>query len=75
MKHHLRQLLAAVALSSLTLPVMATSSPAPAPTASTQPHQTTEQWLATLKPSGNATRAPTTPGNASARVTISCGVA
>ncbi|NWB95213.1 DUF2167 domain-containing protein [Pseudomonas gingeri] len=63
MKQHLRQLLAAVALSSLMLPAMATSSPAPAPTASTQPHQTTEQWLATLKqqhgtitlPSGIAT--------------------
>lgn len=63
MKHHLRQLLAAVALSGLTLPALAANSPAPAPTASTQPHQTTEQWLATLKqqhgtitlPSGIAT--------------------
>lgn len=62
MKHHLRQLFAAVALS-LAVPALAATSPTPAPTASTQPHQTTEQWLATLKqqhgditlPSGIAT--------------------
>lgn len=62
MKHHLRQLLAAVAFS-LALPALAATSPAPAPTASPQPHQTSEQWLATLKqqhgnitlPSGIAT--------------------
>lgn len=62
MKHHLRQLLTAAALC-LTLPTLAATSPTPAPTASTQPHQTTEQWLATLKqqhgditlPSGIAT--------------------
>ncbi|WP_248800554.1 DUF2167 domain-containing protein [Pseudomonas sp. MWU13-2105] len=62
MKLHLRQLLAALAFS-LTLPALAATSPAPAPTASPQPHQTSEQWLATLKqqhgnitlPSGIAT--------------------
>jgi len=31
--------------------------------------------LATFKPSGNATMAPTTPGNSIARATISFGVA
>ncbi|MGY2282323.1 DUF2167 domain-containing protein [Pseudomonas gingeri] len=60
---HLRQLLAAVLLSATTLPAIAASTPAPAPTASEQPHQSAEQWLATLKqqhgtitlPSGIAT--------------------
>ncbi|QXI30263.1 DUF2167 domain-containing protein [Pseudomonas vanderleydeniana] len=46
---HLRQLLAAVLLSATTLPAIAASTPAPAPTASEQPHQSAEQWLATLK--------------------------
>ncbi|NWE73292.1 DUF2167 domain-containing protein [Pseudomonas gingeri] len=57
---HLRLLLAAVLLSATTLPA---STPAPAATASEQPHQSAEQWLATLKqqhgtitlPSGIAT--------------------
>ncbi|KPA88974.1 MULTISPECIES: DUF2167 domain-containing protein [Pseudomonas] len=60
---HLRQLLVAVLLSATTLPAIAANTPAPAPTASEQPHQTAEQWLATLKqqhgnitlPSGIAT--------------------
>lgn len=47
---HLRQLLAAVLLCATTLPAIAASTPASAPTASEQPHQTAEQWLATLKP-------------------------
>ncbi|WP_017906717.1 DUF2167 domain-containing protein [Pseudomonas asplenii] len=46
---HLRQLLVAVLLSATTLPAIAANTPAPAPTASEQPHQTAEQWLATLK--------------------------
>ncbi|MBK4999722.1 DUF2167 domain-containing protein [Pseudomonas sp. S31] len=46
---HLRQLLAAVLLCATTLPAIAASTPASAPTASEQPHQTAEQWLATLK--------------------------
>ncbi|SDS95663.1 DUF2167 domain-containing protein [Pseudomonas fuscovaginae UPB0736] len=60
---HLRQLLVAVLLSATTLPAIAATSPAPAPAASEQPHQSAEQWLATLKqqhgtitlPSGIAT--------------------
>ncbi|NWA03846.1 DUF2167 domain-containing protein [Pseudomonas gingeri] len=60
---HLRLLLAAVLLSATTLPAIAASTPAPAATASEQPHQSAEQWLATLKqqhgtitlPSGIAT--------------------
>ena len=56
MKHHLRQLLAALAFSTITLPAIASSSPAPAPTASPQAHQSPEQWLATLKQQhGNVT--------------------
>lgn len=47
---HLRQLLAAVLLCATTLPSIAASTPASAPTASAQPQQTAEQWLATLKP-------------------------
>ncbi|UTL93133.1 DUF2167 domain-containing protein [Pseudomonas fluorescens] len=47
---HLRQLLAAVLLCATTLPAIAASTPASAPTTSEQPHQTVEQWLATLKP-------------------------
>lgn len=47
---HLRQLLAAVLLCATTLPAIAVNTPAPAPTTSEQPHQTAEQWLATLKP-------------------------
>ncbi|WP_060513427.1 DUF2167 domain-containing protein [Pseudomonas sp. NBRC 111124] len=47
---HLRQLLAAVLLCATTLPAIAASTPASAPTASEQSHQTAEQWLATLKP-------------------------
>lgn len=46
---HLRQLLAAVLLCATTLPAIAASTPASAPAASEQPHQTAEQWLATLK--------------------------
>lgn len=46
---HLRQLLAAVLLCATTLPAIAASTPASAPSASEQPHQTAEQWLATLK--------------------------
>ncbi|QVM92209.1 DUF2167 domain-containing protein [Pseudomonas entomophila] len=46
---HLRQLLAAVLLCATILPAIAASTPASAPTASEQPHQTAEQWLATLK--------------------------
>ncbi|MDH0729762.1 DUF2167 domain-containing protein [Pseudomonas sichuanensis] len=46
---HLRQLLAAVLLCATTLPAIAASTPASTPTASEQPHQTAEQWLATLK--------------------------
>lgn len=45
---HLRQLLAAVLLCATTLPAIAASTPASAPAASEQPHQTAEQWLATL---------------------------
>jgi uncharacterized membrane-anchored protein len=53
---HLRQLLAAVLLCATTLPAIAASTPASAPTASEQPQQTAEQWLATLKPQhGNIT--------------------
>ncbi|HCV40461.1 MAG TPA: DUF2167 domain-containing protein [Pseudomonas sp.] len=53
---HLRQLLAAVLLCATTLPAIAASTPASAPTTSEQPHQTAEQWLATLKPQhGNIT--------------------
>ncbi|HDS1680187.1 TPA: DUF2167 domain-containing protein [Pseudomonas putida] len=53
---HLRQLLAAVLLWATTLPAIAASTPASAPTASEQPQQTAEQWLATLKPQhGNIT--------------------
>ncbi|MCU1724281.1 DUF2167 domain-containing protein [Pseudomonas sp. 5P_5.1_Bac1] len=53
---HLRQLLAAVLLCATTLPAIAASTPASAPTASEQPQQTAEQWLATLKPKhGNIT--------------------
>ena len=47
---HLRHLLAAVLLCATTLPAIAASTPASAPTASEQPQQTAEQWLATLKP-------------------------
>ncbi|MFJ4345564.1 DUF2167 domain-containing protein [Pseudomonas sp. NPDC089401] len=47
---HLRQLLAAVLLCATTLPAIAASTPASAPTASEQPQLTAEQWLATLKP-------------------------
>lgn len=47
---HLRQLLAAVLLCATTLPAIAASTPASAPTTSEQPQQTAEQWLATLKP-------------------------
>lgn len=47
---HLRQLLAAVLLCATTLPAIAANPPASAPTTSEQPHQTAEQWLATLKP-------------------------
>ncbi|WP_264312442.1 DUF2167 domain-containing protein [Pseudomonas putida] len=46
---HLRHLVAAVLLCATTLPAIAASTPASAPTASEQPHQTAEQWLATLK--------------------------
>jgi len=46
---HLRQLLAAVLLCATTLPAIAASTPASAPSASEQPQQTAEQWLATLK--------------------------
>lgn len=53
---HLRQLLAAVLLCATTLPAIAASTPASAPSTSEQPHQTAEQWLATLKPQhGNIT--------------------
>ncbi|MGO0633338.1 DUF2167 domain-containing protein [Pseudomonas sp. SAR267] len=53
---HLRQLLAAVLLCATTLPAIAASTPASAPTTSEQPQQTAEQWLATLKPQhGNIT--------------------
>ena len=53
---HLRQLLAAVLLCATTLPAIAASTPASAPTASEQPQQTAEEWLATLKPQhGNIT--------------------
>ncbi|QHG65888.1 DUF2167 domain-containing protein [Pseudomonas putida] len=53
---HLRQLLAAVLLCATTLPAIAASTPASAPTTSEQPHLTAEQWLATLKPQhGNIT--------------------
>lgn len=53
---HLRQLLAAVLLCATALPAIATNTPASAPTASEQPQQTAEQWLATLKPQhGNIT--------------------
>ncbi|WP_085676056.1 MULTISPECIES: DUF2167 domain-containing protein [unclassified Pseudomonas] len=53
---HLRQLLAAVLLCATTLPAIAASTPASAPTSSEQPQQTAEQWLATLKPQhGNIT--------------------
>jgi len=48
--------LAAVLLCATTLPAIAASTPASAPTASEQPQQTAEQWLATLKPQhGNIT--------------------
>lgn len=54
--NYLRQLLAAVLLCATTLPAIAASTPAPEPTATEQPHQTAEQWLATLKPQhGNIT--------------------
>lgn len=46
---HLRQLLAAVLLCATTLPAIAATAPTSAPTASEQPQQTAEQWLATLK--------------------------
>lgn len=53
---HLRQLLAAVLLCATALPAIAANTPASAPTASEQPQQTAEQWLATLKPQhGNIT--------------------
>lgn len=53
---HLRQLLAAVLLCATTLPAIAASTPASAPTTSEQPQQTAEEWLATLKPQhGNIT--------------------
>ena len=53
---HLRQLLAAVLLCATTLPAIAATTPASAPITSEQPHQTAEQWLATLKPQhGNIT--------------------
>lgn len=53
---HLRQLLAAALLCATTLPAIAASTPASAPTTSEQPQQTAEQWLATLKPQhGNIT--------------------
>lgn len=52
----LRQLFAAVLLCATALPAIATNTPASAPTASEQPQQTAEQWLATLKPQhGNIT--------------------